>query len=196
MTTPTWNNAPLFSDLRIEERVHNAKKAHNNSMFPTYAGHSGIEKSRKDRKTLTHRKLPLFLKKKADWEKKMNQKRLQVEQPNRLFSSIGLEKMGDGIARPFPGLLHGAGVTSVLSATNMLLTRTQMDQIILLGEGNRGALSILGTIALESQGRPRTAEYYFDALARVGVKGSQIWVLYKDECNQDMDRFRERIENL
>ena len=78
MTTPTWNNAPLFSDLRIEERAYKAKKAHNNSMFPTYAGHSGIEKSRQDRKTLTQRKLPLFLKRKADWEKKRNQKRLEM----------------------------------------------------------------------------------------------------------------------
>ena len=66
----------------------------------------------------------------------------------------------------------------------------------MLGEGNPAALRILATIALESEDRQRRAEYYFDALARVGVKESQIWVLFKIECNQDMDRLRERTENL
>lgn len=82
------------------------------------------------------------------------------------------------------------------SATNMLLTQTQMDQILLLGEGNPGALRVLGTIACESENRPQPPEYYFDILTRAGVKGSQVWMLYKDECNQDMDRLRERIEKL
>lgn len=82
------------------------------------------------------------------------------------------------------------------SAVNMLLTQTQMDQILLLGEGNPGALRVLGTIACESENRPQPPEYYFDILTRAGVKGSQVWMLYKDECNQDMDRLRERIEKL
>ena len=64
MITPTWNNAPRLSDLLPEQRAYEAKKAHNASMFPNYAGHSGIEKSREDRKTLTKREFPLFLKRK------------------------------------------------------------------------------------------------------------------------------------
>jgi hypothetical protein len=70
MITPTWNNAPRLSDLRIEQRAHEAKKAHKASMFPNYAGHSGIEKSRKDRKTLIKRKWPGFLKRRPDLDEK------------------------------------------------------------------------------------------------------------------------------
>ena len=70
MITPTWNNAPRLSDLRIEQRAHEAKKAHKASMFPNYAGHTGIEKSRKDRKTLIKREFPRFLKRRPDLEEK------------------------------------------------------------------------------------------------------------------------------
>ena len=69
-----------------------------------------------------------------------------------------------------------------------------MDQILLLGQGNPGAIRVLGTIALESENKLQPAQYYLDILTRFGVKGPKIWVLYKDECNQDMDRLRERIE--
>ena len=39
-------------------------------MFPKYAWHSGIEKSRKDRQTLTRRVFPSFLKRRPDLEEK------------------------------------------------------------------------------------------------------------------------------
>ena len=76
MTTPTWDNAPRLGDLRAEQWAHEAKRALKASMFPTYAGHSGIKKSRKERKTLTKREFPGFLKlKRPDLEEKYIVKR-------------------------------------------------------------------------------------------------------------------------
>ena len=94
LTTPTWINAPQLSDLRAELWAHEAKRAHKASVFPKYAGHSGIGivKSRKDRKTLTKREFPHFLKRRPDLEEKniytVKREKEQNEQEKREIQEL------------------------------------------------------------------------------------------------------------
>jgi hypothetical protein len=57
--------------------------------------------------------------------------------------------------------------------------------IMLLGDGNPGALSILMKIELK----------HLEALAERKIIGSDIWCLYKDECGEDLERFKASLED-
>ena len=56
--------------------------------------------------------------------------------------------------------------------------------LILLGQGNIGALDILTKLDLK----------HLTLLADKGIYGSDIWVLYKDKCGEDLDKFKAKLE--
>jgi hypothetical protein len=64
----------------------------------------------------------------------------------------------------------------------------QKELIIKMSEGNPGAINVLLALSQEPDG-------FWDILElnRQGVKGSLIWMRYKDVCGEDIDALRENI---
>jgi len=60
---------------------------------------------------------------------------------------------------------------------------TMEELLMLLGQGNPGALNILMRLDLE----------HLTLLADKGIYGSDIWVLYKDKCGEDLDKFKAKL---
>lgn len=69
------------------------------------------------------------------------------------------------------------------------LSMTPFDLIVLLSENNPGALRVLSEL-LE-----RSSLGFFLALHLddMNIRGTQIWVGYKDHCDQDIKKFAECI---
>lgn len=61
---------------------------------------------------------------------------------------------------------------------------TMMDVMVKMSEGNPGALTVLMQLWLREHG----PELVLD-LDDMGVRGSSIWVGYKDYCEEDLERF-------
>lgn len=60
----------------------------------------------------------------------------------------------------------------------------RIDQISLQSQGNPGAIRVLA-------GLLQRGIKIFDAVSKNLGKGSEIWVKYKDECGEDLDRLIE-----
>jgi hypothetical protein len=60
-----------------------------------------------------------------------------------------------------------------------------MDTLILMAEGNPGALNVL--IELEKSDNLVWAMHLDD----MNIRGTQIWLGYKDYCKQDLNKFVE-----
>ena len=65
-----------------------------------------------------------------------------------------------------------------------------MDTIVLMAEGNIGAVNVLTQILEKDD--PLAIFTILD-LDDMGMRGPQIWVGYKDHCGQDIDRFIQAI---
>lgn len=70
------------------------------------------------------------------------------------------------------------------------LSDTLKEVIIKMSEGNPGALSVLGLL-LEKYKEDLAVSLYrlLMNLDDMNIRGSQIWVGYKDHCKQDLDVF-------
>ena len=68
----------------------------------------------------------------------------------------------------------------------------KLQQILSIGEGNPAALSI--SCKLYHIGASDNYDY-FDALQRLDIKGVNLWILYKNECDQSDDRLIEVIKS-
>lgn len=66
---------------------------------------------------------------------------------------------------------------------------TVQDAIVLLAQGNPGALSVLTQLAGMYPWGTSTMLY----LANEDITGSAIWTKYKDECNSDINTFCETL---
>jgi hypothetical protein len=69
------------------------------------------------------------------------------------------------------------------------------DAILTMADGNPGAVSVLG-YCLDRQGR---AEFMMETLIHLddmNIRGSQIWIAFKDYCAHGQDRIAHTEENL
>ena len=62
-----------------------------------------------------------------------------------------------------------------------------IETLVLMSEGNPGAATVLGNL---SQTDPLLAL----GLDDMNIRGQQVWVGYKDHCEEDMDKFIEAIK--
>lgn len=65
-------------------------------------------------------------------------------------------------------------------------------QIIDLSEGNPGAVTVLGGLVND---RPDEASTILEKLDAMNLRGSRIWLGYKDYCGEDMDEFVACVMN-
>lgn len=63
-----------------------------------------------------------------------------------------------------------------------------IDGLTIMGEGNPGAMVIL--IGLLRGGHPEDIL----TLDHLGIYGQDIWILFKDECGEDMETFHRELE--
>jgi hypothetical protein len=66
------------------------------------------------------------------------------------------------------------------------------DRILVISNGNGGALIVLGIIA----GRAGTTERalaYYQMLVERGWYGVVLWQVFNEQCNQDIDKFMELL---
>lgn len=61
-----------------------------------------------------------------------------------------------------------------------------LDAIISMADGNPGAISVLGALL----GADAVSILILDELE---IYGSDIWILYKDECEENLDRLMEEL---
>jgi hypothetical protein len=73
-----------------------------------------------------------------------------------------------------------------LARKEMELTMTGKDLIILMSEGNPGALTVLMSMLQKDETTGFASLLHLDDM---NIRGTQIWVGYKDYCGEDMDKF-------
>jgi hypothetical protein len=66
------------------------------------------------------------------------------------------------------------------------LTMTTMDVLIVMAEGNPGAMSVLAKLMKEPNG-----VFLILDLDDMGMRGEQIWIAYKDGCGQDIEAIKD-----
>ena len=70
------------------------------------------------------------------------------------------------------------------------LTDNLTTVIFKMSAGNPGAMRVLMDMLTTEHGLTRILD-----LDNMGIRGSQIWVCYKDRCGFNMDKFLELIKN-
>lgn len=65
------------------------------------------------------------------------------------------------------------------------------DILLAMGEGTPGGIRVLADILNKE---PEVGLLYILDLDDMNIRGSQIWVGYKDHCGENLDRFIECIE--
>ena len=65
--------------------------------------------------------------------------------------------------------------------------------IVKMAEGNPGAASVLGEL-LQKKGFEKGIQHIL-SLNDMNIRGSQIWVGYKDHCGMNMDKFVKCIDD-
>ena len=67
-----------------------------------------------------------------------------------------------------------------------------LTQLLDIGDGNPAAIKIAAMLYIIGE----SVDYdYFDALQRLNIKGVNLWLLYKNECDQSDDRLIEVIKS-
>lgn len=78
-----------------------------------------------------------------------------------------------------------------LNMQRLALDDSPQDICAKMGDGNIGALTVMIQL-LKLGGEGVLAALALDSL---GVYGSDIWVMYKDECDEDIRKLIERLLN-
>jgi len=98
------------------------------------------------------------------------------------------QKMDERFSRTESVLHANKGeVNKVENREDILLDDTVEQVITKMAEGNIGALSVLTRIL---------DVYGMDTILRLNemnIRGAQVWVGFKDHCNQDLDLFAEEL---
>lgn len=71
------------------------------------------------------------------------------------------------------------------------LTDTVKDVLVKMAEGNPGAI----TVMMGMMEKNKDGLAYILHLDDMNIRGTQIWIGYKDYCGQDMDKFIGCIKN-
>ena len=72
----------------------------------------------------------------------------------------------------------------------IILENNVVDSIVKMSKGNPGGLTVLMKLLEKPNGL-----IYIRALDKAGIYGSNIWVEYKDNCGQDINKLIEKIKN-
>lgn len=67
-----------------------------------------------------------------------------------------------------------------------------METIVLLSEGNPGAVTVLAQIIKE---KGQEGLFVILDLDDMNIRGSQIWIAYSDYCDQDIDKLIQACES-
>lgn len=72
------------------------------------------------------------------------------------------------------------------------LTDNVMDVVVKMSEGNPGGLSVLTEILKKE---PTDGFFTILTLDDMNIRGTQIWIGYKDHCNSDLDVFIKAVKD-
>jgi hypothetical protein len=61
--------------------------------------------------------------------------------------------------------------------------------IFSLTGGNPGAMRVVFEVIKDNEGEPECAGLILSMLERLKLSGAEIWMLYKDECGEDINAF-------
>lgn len=75
---------------------------------------------------------------------------------------------------------------------NIKLEATVIDLMVAMSEGNPGAINVLANIIKTN---PNSGLITMLSLDDMNIRGSQIWLGYKDHCGQNIDKFIECVDN-
>ena len=78
-----------------------------------------------------------------------------------------------------------------MSREKIGLMSTGMDTMVVMSEGNPGALSVLAELMKSDE----LAMIDILHLDDMNIRGWQIWVGYKDHCGEDLSKFRQCIKD-
>jgi hypothetical protein len=67
------------------------------------------------------------------------------------------------------------------------LGSTQRKRILEIGHGNPGAIKVLAGVAMNYA--PEVSGAIFWKLSEADVDPAQVWILYKDQMNEKLDKF-------
>jgi hypothetical protein len=73
------------------------------------------------------------------------------------------------------------------------MTGSTMDLLVQMSEGNPGGATVLGQILTNTEGSKGLLKVL--SLDDMNIRGSQIWVGYKDHCKEDIDVFMKCIDD-
>src|SRR4051812_45042298 len=90
----------------------------------------------------------------------------------------------------FAGIYHEeTGVVKPTNRKRITLTGTTLDLIMTMSEGNPGAVTALGALMKDDD----MALMRILDLDDMGMRGSQIWVAFKEHCKCDVEVFRKAL---
>jgi len=69
------------------------------------------------------------------------------------------------------------------------LNDSVMETIIIMSEGNPGAITVLVQLLEDKE----KGLFYILRLDDMNIRGTQIWIGYKDYCKQDIENFKTAI---
>lgn len=78
-----------------------------------------------------------------------------------------------------------------MSRKSFTVASTLDDIIVQMSEGNPGAMNVLLDMIDHD---PNNAILSILSLDDMNIRGSQIWIGYKDHCGQDMDNFIKAVQ--
>lgn len=70
------------------------------------------------------------------------------------------------------------------------LDTSAMDLIVSMSEGNPGAVTVIAQLLKDKD----MGLIFLLNLDDMNIRGTQIWVGYKDYCKEDIDKFREAVK--
>jgi hypothetical protein len=81
---------------------------------------------------------------------------------------------------------------STMARPPISLSDTGFDMAVKMSEGNPGALSVITKVL---QNDPEMGIFDLLNLDDMNIRGSQIWVAYKDHCGEDLEQFLDKTRS-
>lgn len=79
-----------------------------------------------------------------------------------------------------------------MTRTNIDISQNLQNAILTMAEGNPGAITVLGT-CLKEQGQMDFIIGTLLDLDDMNIRGSQIWIAFKDYCGENLESFIEMV---
>lgn len=75
-----------------------------------------------------------------------------------------------------------------------MITEADKTNIVAFCEGNPGALRVLCSAVQLLHHNDDSVDQFFKALTELDIRGPQIWVAYKDHCDEELITFIYRVK--